>query len=82
MNKHTVAPRVGAWIEKCMRSDVRRLKGKVAPRVGAWIENTVLLFIKFTAWYVAPRVGAWIEKFSRSLKEKALASRSSRRSVD
>ena len=41
---YVVAPRVGAWIEKC---EIRGVWGysPVAPRVGAWIENTGLNFV-------------------------------------
>ena len=35
---HTVAPRVGAWIETNPYTQGRRIH-EVAPRVGAWIET-------------------------------------------
>ena len=35
-----VAPRVGAWIEKCAKTYPRKYLA-VAPRVGAWIEKNV-----------------------------------------
>ena len=58
---HTVAPRVGAWIETLSLANDTKA-GTVAPRVGAWIETgrlTPNVWIK----QVAPRVGAWIETF-------------------
>ena len=36
---HTVAPRVGAWIETLVIDNKLRYYDDVAPRVGAWIET-------------------------------------------
>ena len=58
---HTVAPRVGAWIETFV-IDLIVSFYDVAPRVGAWIE-TLFLHSTNTDHQVAPRVGAWIETF-------------------
>ena len=58
---HTVAPRVGAWIETGSLPEMRQQTLGVAPRVGAWIETNSRLTRKETARVVAPRVGAWIE---------------------
>ena len=55
-----VAPRVGAWIETCLRCTIRPPR-PVAPRVGAWIETAKAAIGKADLAMVAPRVGAWIE---------------------
>ncbi len=74
---HTVAPRVGAWIETPIVKPhhtfleshpvwVRGLKHRQIrtwsrTRVGAWIETTIT-----SPFSVAPRVGAWIETVKKN----------------
>ena len=41
MNKNSVAPYMGAWIETIM-SEIANMLRKVAPYMGAWIETNIL----------------------------------------
>ncbi len=60
MDRKSVAPCVGAWIE----IDIKGHGGvdvAVAPCVGAWIEMLIQTARLRSGGIVAPCVGAWIE---------------------
>ena len=63
---HTVAPRVGAWIETMYGEDA--VIGAESHPV--WVRGLKPLHQKITTQYiaVAPRVGAWIETLSAKIE--------------
>ena len=76
----TVAPHVGAWIET-FRIGQRQGMKYVAPHVGAWIETARNLETSPLP-LVAPHVGAWIETTVLILNIGGKSGRTSRRCVD
>ena len=80
MDRRSVAPYMGAWIEICY-TVICYYPVKVAPYMGAWIEIVYPVSVAISA-LVAPYMGAWIEIWSVSTSSTSSSCRSLHGSVD
>ena len=60
--RRPVVPRVGTWVESCLRKGMR-VNYQVVPRVGTWVERIWMRSLERIR-RVVPRVGTWVESLA------------------